>query len=294
MATIDYLGSKRKRLPSIQRLNAWAYRGFLLMLVGLGSIIFVLPLFWMVATSFKASSEVIQYPPVWLPSQIRWENYTEPWNRLPFLTFYKNTLIIVCANLIGSVLVNSLVAYGFARLRFRGRDILFLVLLSTMMLPGQVTLIPTYLLFSKLGWVNSLRPLIVPVYFGDPFFIFLLRQYFMTISTELDDAAKIDGCGFFAIYLRIILPLSTPVLGVVAIYEFMWDWNNFFGPLIFINSPKNFPIALGLRMLQGTLYHVPEQHIMAMTFVSIIPLLLVFAFTQRRFIQGIVVSGIKG
>jgi ABC-type glycerol-3-phosphate transport system permease component len=263
-------------------------------LVALGSIIFTIPFAWMVSTSFKSAQEVYVFPPIWIPDQFHWENYPEAWQRVPFLTFYKNTLIIVFFNQIGTLLSSSLVAYGFARLRFRGRDFLFLLMLSTLMLPSQVTLIPTYFIFSKLGWVNSLKPLIIPVYFGSAFNIFLLRQYFMTISPELDDAAKIDGCGFLGIYWRIILPLALPALGVVAIFQFTYDWNDFFNPLIYVNSPKSFPVALGLRMLQGTLVRVPVQQIMAMTLVSIFPVLLVFVVAQRRFIQGIVVTGVKG
>src|SRR5262245_8978178 len=236
--------------------RGWLGRLLLLIVVGSGSIIFMLPFAWMVSTSYKSTALVYVFPPIWIPDKLHWENYVEAWNRLPFLTFYKNTLIIVLFNQVGTLLSSSLVAYGFARLRFRGRDFLFLLVLSTLMLPAQVTLIPTYFIFSKLGWVNSLKPLIVPVFFGSAFNIFLLRQYFMTISPELDDAAKIDGCSFFGIYWRIILPLSKPALGVVAIFQFTYDWNDFFNPLIYINSPKTFPIALGLRMLHGTLVQV--------------------------------------
>ncbi|MBX3014976.1 MAG: carbohydrate ABC transporter permease [Caldilineaceae bacterium] len=272
----------------------WLQQGGALFLVAFGSVIFLIPFLWMLSTSVKSTDLVYLFPPVWIPEQLRWENYGEAWQRLPFPTFYRNTLIIVVFNLIGTLFSSSLVAYSFARLRFRGRDLLFLVLLSTMMLPNQVTLIPTYFIFSQLGWINSLKPLIIPTYFGSAFNIFLLRQYFMTISPELDDAAKIDGCNFFGIYWRILLPLAGPALGVVAIFQFTYDWNDFFNPLIYVNSPKNFPIALGLRMLQGTLVNVPVQQVMAMTLVSILPMLLVFLLAQRAFIQGIVISGVKG
>jgi len=265
-----------------------------LLLVAVGSVAFILPFVWMISTSFKSSDQVYVFPPVWIPDNFRLDNYTTAWARLPFLTFYKNTLIIVMFNMIGTLLSSSLAAYGFARLRFRGRNILFLIVLSTMMLPSQVTLIPTYYLFSKLGWVNSLKPLIIPTYFGSAFNIFLLRQFFMTISPELDDAAKIDGAGFLGIFWRIILPLAKPALGVVAIFQFTYDWNDFFNPLIFVNSPRFFPVALGLRMFQATLIHVPIQQVMAMTLVSIIPVLIVFVVAQREFIQGIVITGVKG
>ena len=286
--------AKNPRSVQLARVNRLFFTGLLLLVVIAGSIVFLLPFAWMVSTSLKTSDQVYVFPPVWIPNAFVWQNYMDAWNRLPFLIFYKNTLTIVLFNQIGTLLSSSMVGYAFARLRFRGRNVWFLILLSTMMLPGQVTLIPTYFLFSKLGWVNSLKPLIIPVYFGSAFNIFLLRQYFMTISPELDDAAKIDGCGFAGIYWRIILPLSMPALGVVAIYQFTYDWNDFFNPLIYINSPKHFPVALGLRMLQGTLLNVPVQQIMAMTLVSILPVLVAFVIAQGRFIQGIVVTGVKG
>ena len=282
------------RFPSRERLASAIWRGTLLLLVAAGSIMFILPFAWMVSTSLKSSDEVLRFPPVWIPASLRFENYSVPWGRLPFGTYYRNTITVVVLNLLGTLLSSSIVAYGFARLRFRGRNLLFILVLSTMMLPAQVTLVPTYYLFAKLGWVNSLKPLIVPVYFGSPFSIFLLRQFFMTISHELDDAAEIDGCGFLSIYWRIILPLSRPALGVIAIFQFTYDWNDFFSALIYINSPKHFTIALGLRTLQSTVLYVPMQHIMAMTLVAMLPVLLIFVLAQRYFIQGIVITGIKG
>ncbi len=270
------------------------FRAAILLAVAAGSVIFILPFVWMVSTSFKASEEVLRFPPIWIPETLRWENYIEPWARLPFSTYYKNTLTVVGFNVIGTILSSSLVAFGFARLRFRGRNILFLILLSTMMLPGQVTLVPTYYLFARLGWVNSLRPLIVPVFFGSAFNIFLLRQFAMTVPLELDDAAKIDGCGFLATYWRIVMPLMRPALGVIAIFQFTYDWNDFFSALIYLNSPKNFTIALGLRTLQSTILYVPMQQVMAMTLVTMIPVLAVFLIAQRKFIQGIVITGVKG
>ena len=283
-----------RRFPSRERVAHILWRGLILFLVAAGSIVFILPFVWMVSTSVKSTDEVLRYPPVWIPSVIHLENYVEPWHRLPFDTYYKNTVTVVAFNLVGTILSSSIVAYGFARLRFRGRNILFLVLLSTMMLPSQVTLVPTYYLFAKLRWVNSLKPLIIPVYFGSAFNIFLMRQFAMTVPTELDDAAKIDGCGFFSIYWRIIMPLLRPAIGVIAIFQFTYDWNDFFNPLIYINSSKHFTVALGLRTLQSTILYVPQQYVMAMTLVSIIPVLIVFIVAQRKFIQGIVISGVKG
>lgn len=194
------------------RLVRLAWRGAILLTVVAGSIIFILPFLWMVTTSLKSTPEVLKFPPVWFPETLRWANFIEPWTRLPFPLFYSNTVTVVVFNLLGTMLSSSMVAYGFARLRFPWRNVLFLVLLSTMMLPSQVTLVPRYWLFAKLGWVNSLRPLIIPVYFGSAFNIFLLRQFMLTIPTEMDDAAKIDGCGFVSIYWRIVLPLLKPAL----------------------------------------------------------------------------------
>lgn len=279
--------TKRSRLRQIAPWVFWTT------LAALGSIIFVLPFVWMVSTAFKPRWEQLVMPPVWIPSRIEWNNFLEPLRRQPVLLWYRNTLTLVILNCFGALVSSSLVAYGFARMQFRGRNALFMILLATMMLPGQVTLIPTYYLFSRIHWTDSLRPLIVPSYFAAPFYVFLLRQFFMTISTEMDDAAEIDGCSIFDVFWRIIIPMSRPALGVVAIMEFTWNWNEFFGPLIYVNTPVRFPIAAGLRLLQ-TRSDPQIGQTMAMTFVSVIPLLVVFYSTQRYFIQGIVISGVKG
>jgi len=279
-----------RSLRSLRRLTG---RALVLLLVTAGCILVSIPFAWMVTTSIKPPWQVWIMPPVWIPAYVELKNYIEPWSLFPFLTFYRNTITLVVFNLMGTMVSSSIVAFGFARVRFRGRGLLFLVLLSTMMLPGQVTLIPVYVLFSRLGWVNTLKPLIVPSYFGSAFDIFLLRQFMMTISPELDDAARMDGCGWGGIFRRIILPLSKPALGVVAIFSFTWNWNNFFRPLIYLNSMKLFPIALGLRLMQSR-WEFEMQHMMAMTVVSIIPLLILFFIAQRQFIQGIVLTGVKG
>lgn len=282
------------------RVRSWAHtfwnlalRAFWTAVAALGSVVFALPFVWMISTSVKPRWEQLVMPPKWIPSTFVWDNYIEPFRTRPFAAWYMNTLVLVVCNVTGVLLSSSLVAFAFARIQFRGRNVLFLILLSTMMLPGQVTMIPVYYMFSKLGWVDSLRPLIVPSFFGAPFYIFLLRQFFLTIHPELDDAAEIDGCSLFGVYWRIILPLSKPALGVVAIYEFTYNWNDFFGPLIYVNTPSKFPVALGLRFFQ-TRTDPQIGQTMAMTFVSIIPVLLVFYLAQRRFVQGIVVSGVKG
>jgi ABC-type glycerol-3-phosphate transport system permease component len=280
-----------------QRLLAITMRtlrlAFLLLLTAAGAVIFAAPLAWMLSTAFKPPEEVWLMPPKWIPGRLEWRNFVTPWETMPFMTYYKNTVILVVFNIIGAMVSNSIVAFGFARVRFPGRGILFLLVLSTMMLPGHVTLIPSYVLFSRLGWTNSFKPLIVPTYLGSAFHIFLLRQFFMTISPELDDAARIDGCGWLGIFGRVILPLAKPALGVVAIFTFTGNWNNFFGPLIYLNSPKFYPIALGLQLMRER-EQTNMQLVMAMTVVSLIPVITLFFVAQRYFIQGIVITGVKG
>lgn len=258
-----------------------------------GATLFLIPFLWMLTTSLKEGPQVYTWPPVWVPDPVRIDNYSKAWGMLPFTQFYWNTLRITFLSIMGTVLSCSLGAYGFARLRFRGRDFLFVVLLATMMLPSQVTLIPQYVWFARLGWVNTYLPLIVPAFFGNPFSIFLLRQFFMSIPHELDDAAKIDGCSFFGIYSRIILPLSKAAIGVVAIFSFTYNWNDFLNPLIYLQSMEQFTISLGLRMFQTNTY-VDMQSLMAMSVVALVPQLVVFFLAQRHFVQGVVLTGIKG
>ena len=287
----------RRDIASGRRLGSWRktlVASLRFLLVAIGSLFFVVPTLWMITTSFKPDAQVWLIPPVWIPEAIVWENYTVPWNMLPFPRFYLNTIMIVLLSVVGLVLSSSLVAYGFARLRFPGRNFLFLVVLSTLMLPSYITLIPQYVVFSWLGLVNTIVPLVLPTYFGGPFNIFLLRQYMMTIPRELDDAAKIDGAGYFGIYWRVILPLSRPALGVVAINTTIFHWNDFVGPLIYLQKQELFTISLGLRIIQGNYFgEFPVQYIMAMTFVSIIPIVILFFFAQKYLLRGIVLTSFK-
>jgi ABC-type glycerol-3-phosphate transport system permease component len=195
--------------------------------------------------------------------------------------------------MIGTVMSNSIVAFAFARLRFPGNRLLFLVVLSTMMLPGQVTMIPLFILFSKLGWVNTYKPLIVPAFFGYAYFIFLLRQFYTTIPYELDDAARIDGCGVLGLFFRIMLPLSKPALGITAIFSFSWAWNDFLGPLIYLSKMETFPLAIALSYLRAT-YRVLWAELMVVSMIAMLPLVLLFFIAQRLYIQGIVITGVKG
>lgn len=263
------------------------------LILAVGALVFALPFLWMVSTSIKPDYLVYQLPIVWIPPEVDFSHFVNGWKVLPFLTFYKNTIFLTVVNIIGLVLSSSLVAFGFARIRFVGRDVIFLVLLATMMLPRQVTLIPLYVFWARLGAVNSFWPLIVPQWLTNAYNVFLLRQFFMTISPELDDAARIDGAGWFKIYSRILMPQAKPALGVVAIQAFSWNWNNFLDPLIYLNEQKKFTVAIGLNLFQNQRSeNMPET--MAMSLVALVPVLIMFFVAQRHFIQGIVISGVKG
>ncbi|MHB1296030.1 MAG: carbohydrate ABC transporter permease [Anaerolineae bacterium] len=268
-------------------------QAILFVLVVPGAALFLTPWAWMLSTAGKASSEVWHMPPIWIPESYQFANFVKAWEMGDFGVYFRNTIFLAVVGLIATTLSSAIVAYAFARLRFPGRGVLFAVILSTMMLPSQVTMIPLYFIFSKLGWVNSFRPLLVPLFFGDAFSIFLLRQFYMTISSEMDDAALIDGCSRFGVLFRILLPMVKPALAVVAIFTFTWSWNNFMGPLIYLNSPKYFPITLGLRRFMGHT-RTDIQYLMAMTAVSTLVPIIIFFTTQRYFIQGIVISGVKG
>jgi len=260
-----------------------------------GALIFSAPLLWMISTSLKPEGLVYQYPIVWIPPEPKWSNFITAWSKSspPFTVYYYNTIYITVWNIIGLVLSSSLVAFGFARIRFWGRNVIFMVLLATMMLPSQVTLIPIYLFWANLGLVNTFWPLIAPEWLTNAYNVFLLRQFFMSINTELDDAARIDGAGWLRIYWNIIMPLSKPALGVIAIQAFAWNWNNYFGPLIYLSEPSKLTVAIALRLFQDQQsQRIPET--MAMTLVATIPVLVVFYIAQARFIQGIVISGVKG
>jgi len=258
------------------------------------AIVFATPLLWLVSTSLKDDSQMALWPPVWIPVPIRWENFWTAWTAGNFSLYFLNTAIITIGAMIGQLLTASMAAFGFARLRFPGRELLFSVLLATLMLPYVVTLIPTFVLFKNLGWLDSFKPLIIPAYFGGgAFFIFLLRQFFRTLPPEIFEQATIDGASNYRIYFQILLPLSKPALSTVAIFAFMQHWNDFLAPLIYINSPEKFTLALGLRRFMS-LTEVRFQEMMAMALLMTLPVIVVFFFFQQYFIQGVVMSGLKG
>jgi multiple sugar transport system permease protein len=256
-------------------------------------LIFLLPFAWMVSTSVKPNDQVFVYPPQWLPNPILWDNYVDALTKVPFLSYFRNTVFISGMTIVGNLLSCSLVAYGFSRVRWFGRDAVFLIVLATMMLPTATTLVPLYVIFRNLGWMGTFNPLVVPPFFGTAFFIFLLRQFFMTIPMDLSDAARIDGENEFGIFWRIILPLSKPALATVALFSLLWSWSDFFGPLIFLTNEDLYTISLGLVQFQSR-YDTAWGQVMAAATVFTLPVLVLFFVSQRQFVEGVTVTGLKG
>lgn len=259
----------------------------------LGGSILMIPLIWQISTSLKEPSQIFTYPIRWIPKPVVWRNYVEVFQVAPMLLWIRNSFFVTFISLFGDIISCSLVAYSFARLRFPGKRVLFLLLLSTLMIPYPVTIIPSFLIFKYLGWIDTYIPLILPAYLAYPMWVFLLRQFFMGIPLELSDAATIDGCTTFGIYWRIILPLAKPALGVIAIFSFMGYWRDFFRPLIYLNSATKLTLAIGLRSFQG-LYSTRWELVMVASMISVAPCILLFFLTQKHFIQGIVLTGVKG
>ncbi len=263
-------------------------------LLALLSVVFAMPLLWLLSTSLKPDAQMAEWPPVWIPSPLQWDHFWSAWSSGNFGLYFVNTAVITITATFGQVLTASMAAYGFTRLRFPGRSMLFGILVATMMLPSVVTLIPTFILFKELRWLDSFKPLIVPAYFGGgAFFIFLLRQFFRTLPPEIFEQATIDGASSYRIYAQIVLPLAKPALATVAIFGFVNHWNDLMAPLIYINSPDKFTLTLGLRRFMG-LVDVRYQEMMAMALLMTLPVLLVFFFFQQYFIEGVVMSGLKG
>ena len=257
-----------------------------------GAIMFLLPLLWMFSTSLKASNEIFIVPPKWIPDVLHWENYTKALALAPFDLYLRNTLFVTIGNVMGNLFSCTLAGYAFARLRARGRNVLFLLMLGTLMLPNWVTLIPQYVLFSALGWTNSFAPLMIPPWLGWPFFIFLLRQFFATIPRELEEAARLDGASTLGIFLRIILPLSTPALATVAVLAFIGNWNNFLTPLIYLRDTNLHTLAIAINRFRGQ-YAVYYNYMMAVSVLVIVPILIIFFLFQRFLVKGIVTTGLK-
>jgi ABC-type glycerol-3-phosphate transport system permease component len=287
--TWQRIGSYLRRKSVQHNLNM----GFVYSVLTLSAVVISIPLVWMVSTSLKDATQVFTWPIEWLPNPIRWLNYPEALSARPFGLWAGNSMITAGMSVIGHCLSATVVAFAFARLRWRGRDVLFLVMLSALMLPQEVTLIPQFLIFRQLGWVNTLYPLFIPPFFGGAFNIFIMRQFMVMLPRELDDAARMDGCNYFQILTRIIGPQVLPAMGFIAINTFRNRWNDFFHPLIYLNDPQLFTLALGLRSFRGE-YAIEWGYLMAASLAVMLPVMVMFFFTQRYFIQGMVFTGVKG
>lgn len=261
------------------------------------SLTMLFPLLWLFSTSLKPQGMLFTYPPQLIPNPVRWQNYPEALTVLPFANFFKNTMIYCVSIMVGQVLVSTLVGYAFARLRFPGRNFLFGLVLVRMMLPATVTLVPSYVMFQKMGWINTFLPLVVPGWLpglnSASLYIFLCRQFFMGLPLELDDAAKIDGAGQLRIWWQIILPLSKPVVTTVAIFSFILHWNDFQGPLLYLHKMSLRPLALGLQSFQGA--NQTDWHwLMAASTTVVVPMIILFFAAQRFFLRGVAMTGITG
>ncbi|MDP8233646.1 MAG: carbohydrate ABC transporter permease [Candidatus Saelkia tenebricola] len=270
---------------------------FSYLLLSIFGFTMILPLVWMVSTSFKEAIEVFTEDPLdwktWIPENFLWRNYLEVFNVLPFLKFYFNSIIVAMFVTLGVVVSSSLAGYAFSRLNFIGRDKIFFAYLSTMMIPGAVVIIPVFILMRYLGWIDSYKALIIPAMFT-AYGTFMLRQFFMSLPKDLEDAAKIDGCGFFGIYWRIILPLSKPALATLTVFTFIGNWQSVLWPLLVTNSIKMFTVPIGLAYFESQYYLVNWTLLMAASAMAIMPIVIIFLFAQKFFIAGIKLEGIKG
>lgn len=259
--------------------------------------LFMLPFAWTVASSLKQPREMFLFPPTFFPESIQLENYITIFTDFPFDRWYANSLIVVVLNTAGVLITASLVAYGFARFEFRFRNVLFILVLATMMMPPQITLIPRFILYDQLGWLNTLLPLWVPAWFGGtPFAIFLMRQFMLTLPKDLDEAAILDGASYFRVFWEVLVPLCKPAIATLAIINFIAVWNEFLDPVIFINSVNKFPVAVGLWYFQAQpMSATPTAHLLLAASVTTIipPIVLFFAF-QRYFVRGVALTGLKG
>ncbi|MEW4424110.1 carbohydrate ABC transporter permease [Enterococcus hirae] len=253
-------------------------------------IVLITPLLWMVFTSLKPMEEIVRYPPTFFPEKIVWQNYLDTITAFPFWRYARNTLLITVLVVFGNVLSNSFIAYGFAKLDFPGKKLVFALVLSTMMIPGFVTMIPQYVLFSKIGWVGTYLPLIVPSFFGNAFNIFLMRQFYLSINDELIEAAEIDGANHFYIWSRLMLPLTKPALITIAINSFNAAWNDFLGPLLYIQDQEKYTLQIGLQVFQNQAT-TQWNYLMAGATLVLIPTILMFFFAQRYFIEGMDLTG---
>lgn len=259
----------------------------------IGSVFFIMPLVYMLSTSLKATRQIAKWPPELIPNPFIWANYSDVFIYAPMHQYFFNTMFIIIPTIIGAAVTSSLAAYAFARLRAPGKNFIFMVLISTMMLPGVVTMIPTYIIFARLGWVGTFKPLIVPALAGSAFYIFLMRQFFTTIPKELEDAALVDGCSRWRIFWTIIVPLAKPIMATVTIFAFMGAWNDYMGPLIYLGQKSQYTLSLGLQVFVQN-HRTEWGLLMAASSMMIAPIIVLFFFAQKQFVQGITLTGLKG
>ncbi|MNO35246.1 L-arabinose transport system permease protein AraQ [compost metagenome] len=258
------------------------------------TFLMLLPLFFMLSTSLKSKKEMLKFPPTFLPESWAWSNYRDIFDTLQFGTLYKNSLVIAVLSVIGTLISSGLVAYGFARFRGRGNQFLFILVLSTMMLPYPAIMIPQFVLFSHMNWIDTFLPLIVPAFFGSAYNIFLLRQFFSTLPEELFDAGRIDGCGELRMWRTIALPLSAPALATVAIFAFIYSWNDLLTPVLYLSSSEKFTLPVGMASLTSSRFRIPPWHLlMVASVLAMLPIVTLFAVAQKQFVEGIVLTGIK-
>lgn len=255
-------------------------------------LFFFAPFLWLISTSLKSDAEVFSYPPKWFPSEIRWQNYVDAFKAIPYLQYIQNSLTTTFFAVFGNILSAPLVAYAFSKLKWKGRDKLFLLVLATMMLPFQITMIPLYSVYVKLGWINTYLPLVLPDFFGKAYFVFMMRQFFNNIPDDILEAGRIDGASEFRIYWQLILPLARSAVVTVALFAFVWSWTDFLGPLIYLTEPSKWTISLGLSQFT-TSYGFLWSQLMAASAIFIIPMVIFFFFMQKFFMEGVSTSGIK-
>lgn len=294
MITLDNLTVLKKQAKKRSTSRVFT-QFFIYLLVVILAMTFALPLVWLISSAFKIPSQLFKVPPIWIPNPVSWKNFENAITEINLILEFRNTLVICCAVVVGSVISNAIIAYGFSRIKWPGRDKIFGIVLATMMVPWAVTLVPLFITFRKLGWIDTYLPFIVPAFFGNPFFIFLLRQFFLTIPFELSESARIDGANELQILFQLILPLTRPALATVAMFSFLWTWGDYFGPLIYIRTPDKYTLALGVSsFIQSLKSGADYGAMMAGSLLSVLPIIVLFFFTQRTFIEGITFTGIKG
>jgi multiple sugar transport system permease protein len=290
------LALERRRVRLSRRMADRVRIGMVFVLLCVLGAVVLVPVWWMVSTSLKPDSEIFTNPPTWFPTPVEWHNYGDavsPASGFNFLLYLKNTLTITIPAVTGMLLSSAVVAYSFARITWPGRDVLFALVLATMMVPDWVTLIPLYILFDKIGWIGTFLPLQVPAWTGDAFSIFLLRQFFRQLPQEMFDSAAIDGAGHVGMFGRLVLPLSKPALGVVVLFSFMGNWTDFINPLIYLSDPSMYTLMLGQYNFFGA-HNTYWSQLMASNVMILAPLVILFFFTQRLFIQGVTFTGLRG